>query len=231
MAKCHQSQFHLASRYECLRGKALEFHCLFIYDSSTVLTPLFVFPLIALSYEAGGESQKSMASSKNIRSIYISFLLFGLLVSCTSASRLPIEITEARSSHEPIVGRLVDLQLKIRSIKDEPKVLVTLNLPSTIYTPNVQNQWEINLQENQPVTVSTSICVLETGSWAIRVGISSLYEDGELKYGDREVIGIISSEDSGRILLEEEITFSPEQETREAAASTLRIDPSDCSKP
>ncbi len=152
------------------------------------------------------------------------------LASC-SAPRLPIEITGVTSSQPPVVGKLVDLFIEVRSIGDEPNVRVTLSLPPTIYSPREEMKWQLDLSDDDPITLSTEICVLEEGTWLVDVGIASYFADGEFKYGDLRAIGVISSVNSAQLLLEKDITFSQAEQTQNAPRVPARVNPSDCVKP
>ena len=154
-----------------------------------------------------------------------------LVVSSCSAPQLPIEISAASASSPPAVGKLVELLLEVRSIGDEPNVLLTLSFPPMIYSPLEKPQWNLNLQDNNPQKISTKICVLEKGSWLIDVSIASYFDDGEFKYGDRRVLQIISAEDSAKVLLEKDITYSQVEETQKAQITPMKVSPSECVMP
>ena len=154
-----------------------------------------------------------------------------LVLSSCSAPQLPIEISAASASKPPTVGKMVDLLVEVRSIGEEPDVLLTLSFPPMIYSPVEKPQWHLNLQDNKPQTISTEICVLEEGSWLIDVSIASYFDDGELKYGDLRVLQIISAEDSAKVLLEKDITYSQVEETQKAQITPIIVSPSDCVMP
>ncbi len=160
---------------------------------------------------------------------YPFFLIF--LASCSSAPRLPIEISDVSASRPPVVGRLVDLNIEVRSIGDEPDAIVTLSLPPAIHSTEGIKQWELALADNDPQILSTEICVLEEGSWLIDVGIAAYFDNGEFKYGDQGAIGLISSEDTAELLLEKDISFNQASQTETSSGTPMRVDPSECIKP
>lgn len=164
------------------------------------------------------------------RALPLGLITVFALASC-NAPRLPIEITGVTSSQPPVVGKLVNLFIEVRSIGDEPNVRVTLSLPPTIYSPEEEMDWQLDLSDDDPITLSTEICVLEEGKWFVDVGIASYFDDGEFKYGDLSAIGVVSSENSAQLLLEKDITFNQAEQTQNAPKVPARVNPSDCVKP
>jgi len=165
------------------------------------------------------------------KSIYPYLIFLITLASCSTAPRLPIEISSVSASQPPVVGKLVDLNIEVRSIGDEPDVIVTLSFPPAIHSMENKIKWDLTLSDNDPQILSTEICVLEEGSWAIDVGIAAYFGDGEFKYGDQGAIGLISTEDTAELLLEKDISFSQAEQTQNAPVAPMRVNPSECVKP
>ncbi len=166
-----------------------------------------------------------------MRSATALILVGVLFISSCSAPLLPIQISAVSASQPPTVGKLVDLFVEVRSIGDEPDVLLTLSFPPVIYSTDEKPQWHLNLKDNAPQTISTEVCVLEEGSWLIDVGIAAYFGDGDFKYGDLRVIQIVSAENSAEVLLEKDITFSQAEQTQNAQVEPVRVSPSECLKP
>ena len=135
----------------------------------------------------------AMNYSRQVGPVFF-FILSSLffLVSC-SAPRLPIFIQDVWISEPPIVGKIVRLGIRVKSIGVEEKIRVTVNFPETIAVIESPMRWEFGLNDKEEKELFSDICVLESGTWLIDVGISSLYEDGEMKYGDLRAICVISS--------------------------------------
>jgi len=145
----------------------------------------------------------------------LGLILFLALSSCTPP-RVPIELTDVSSTHQPIVGKFVDMQVEVRSIGDEPNVVLALSLHPANYSTDDEHRWELNLKEKDPITVLTEICILEAGTWAIDMSTVALWDDGEYKYGELATIIVISTADTREVLLEREFTFSHQQQTQDA---------------
>jgi hypothetical protein len=160
-----------------------------------------------------------------IFSILFSFIL---LVSC--APRLPIFIQDVWVSEPPTVGKIVRLGIRVKSIGDEDKILVTVNFPETIAVIESPLRWEFGLGDQEEKDIFSDICVLETGAWAIRVGITSFFAGGEVKYGDREIIGVISYPSGARVLLEKDITYSQAAETQRSNYEGVKVSIDECSR-
>jgi len=210
----------------------LESHLELLYDK--FLVPgyqVFLLTTFVLSIDFQVVGETVAGSIIKHKFVLLFSLSWFLVTSSCSAPQLPIEISDASASRPPTVGKLVDLLLEVRSIGAEPDVLLTLSFPQMIYSPIEKPQWHLDLQDNKPQTISTEICVLEEGSWLVDVSVASYFDDGEFKYGDRRVLQIISTEDSAKVLLEKDITYSQAEETQKAQITPVKVAPSDCVMP
>ena len=151
-----------------------------------------------------------------------------LLVSC--APRLPIFIQDVWVSEPPTVGKIVRLGIRVKSISDEENIIVTMNFPDTVAVIESPLRWEFGLKDKEEKAVFSDICVLESGSWLIDVGIASLYENGEMKYGDLRAIGVISYPSEARVLLEKDITYSQGAETQRSNYELVKVSVDECSR-
>ena len=151
-----------------------------------------------------------------------------LLVSC--APRLPIFIQDVWVSESPTVGKIVRLGIRVKSIGDEENIVLTLNYPDTMAVFDNPLRWEFGLKDKEEKEIFSDICVLESGAWAIDVGIASLYENGEMKYGDLTAIGVISYPSEARVLLEKDITYSQAAETQRSNYELVKVSVDECSR-
>jgi len=151
-----------------------------------------------------------------------------LLVSC--AQRLPIFIQDVWVSEPPTVGKIVRLGIRVKSIGVEEKIRVAVDFPDTIAVIESPLRWEFVLKDNEEKEFFSDICVLESGTWLINVGIASLYENGEMKYGDLRAIGVISYPAEARVLLEKDITYSQAAETQRSNYEGVKVSIDECSR-
>ncbi|MBE9569361.1 MAG: hypothetical protein IMF11_01930 [Proteobacteria bacterium] len=86
------------------------------------------------------------------------------------------------------------------------------------------------MKDKEEKEIFTDICVLESGAWVIDVGIASLYENGEMKYGDLRAIGVISYPSEARVLLEKDITYSQADETLRSNYEMIKVSIDECSR-
>jgi hypothetical protein len=155
------------------------------------------------------------------------FALSFLMASC--APRMPVYIDDVWTTDPPVVGKIVTMGVRIKSVSDEDNLIFVLRFPDKFLVNENPLRWEFGLNANQEKVVYADICVLETGSWLIDVGIASYFDDGEFKYGDRRVIGILSYPSEEKVILEKDIVYSQAVETEKATISIETISPEECS--
>lgn len=143
---------------------------------------------------------------------------------------MPIYIEDVWTSESPQVGQIVTMGVRIKSVSDEDNIVLALSFPEMVAVFDSQLIWEFRLKARQEKEIYTDICVLETGSWLVDVGISSIYDDGEMKYGDRRVIGIISYPSEAKVILERDITYSQAVETERAKIPREKITAGECTR-
>jgi len=163
-----------------------------------------------------------------VTKILLILFSFILLVSC--ALRMPIYIQDVWVSEPPTVGKIVRLGIRVTSIGDEENIVLTLNYPDTMAVFDNPSRWEFGLKDKEEKEIFTDICVLESGTWVIDVGIASLYENGEMKYGDLRAIGVISYPSEARVLLEKDITYSQADETQRSNYEMIKVSIDECSR-
>ena len=151
-----------------------------------------------------------------------------LLVSC--APRMPIYIQDVWVSEPPTVGKIVRLGMKVTTIGDEENIVLTINYPETIAVIESPSYWDFGLKDKEEKEVFSDICVLESGSWLIEVGIASFFENGEMKYGDLRAIGVISYSSQATVLLEKDITYSQAAETQRSNYEVVKVSVDECSR-
>ena len=169
---------------------------------------------------------------KNIR--WLTYFIFSILsssivlVSC-SAPSLPIFIQNVWVSEPPVVGKIVRLGIRLESIGDEGNIIVTMSFPNTVAVIDSPMRWEFGLKDQEEKEIFSDICVLESGAWLIDIGISSFYDNGEMKYGAPGVIGVISSPSQGKVLLEEDITYNQASDTQTSNSEVRKTSVEECS--
>ena len=162
--------------------------------------------------------------------VTVCLLFFTSIFMVSCAPRMPVFIEDVWSSESPEVGKIVTMGIRIKSISDEENIVFVLDFPDTIATFNSPSRWKFGLKAKQEIEINTDICVLETGAWVIQVGISSLFENGEFKYGDQRAIGIISYPSQENVLLEKDITYSQAEETQRANIPAKKITYDQCTR-
>ena len=160
---------------------------------------------------------------------FVQILCTAIFISSCSPSS-PVYIDEVWSSEPPQVGKIVTMGLKIKTIKNEDTVIVSLNFPDAIAVIGEHKKYEFSMAAKEETEVYVDICVLKTGSWSIRASLVSLFEDGELKYCDTETIGVLSYPENSMLLMEREIRYSQAAETERASMPVEEIGSSECTR-
>jgi hypothetical protein len=173
--------------------------------------------------------RKSLLADPPKVSPFVQILCFAIFIS-SCAPRSPIFIDEVWSSEPPRVGKIVTMGLKIKTNNNEDTVILSLNFPETIAVISEHKKYELSMAAKEETDVYVDICVLKTGSWPIRASLVSLYEDGELKYGDTETIGVLSYPEDSMLLMEREIRYSQAAETQRSSTPVEEIGPSECTR-
>jgi hypothetical protein len=157
-------------------------------------------------------------------SIFFSFLL----ASC--APRMPVYIDEVWTNDPPMVGKIVTLGLKVKSVSDEDNIIFVLRFPGTVFVDENPLRWEFGLKADQEKDIYADICVLETGSWLIDASIASYLNPKEMKYGDRRVLGLESYPSEAKVILEKDIVYSQGIETERASMPHLVVPAEACQR-
>jgi hypothetical protein len=166
-----------------------------------------------------------------MRKISLGLIVLFALASCTPPS-IPIRITQVTASYPPLVGKTVDLLIELTSKSDESNVVVFIHIPDSIHSKDQEYRWDLSFAEDESLVITTEVCVLEAGAWAIGVSIASYFDNGEIDFGDAEVVGVVSKADSGEVLLEKDIELShQDQFTQEPNEFYKKVEPSDCRRP
>lgn len=127
------------------------------------------------------------------------------LSACTPA-RFPLQISDLSVSPDPVVGKVVALDVQIRSSDDEENVLLQIRLPDGVRLIEGDLEWHGSLAADEPVKQSVFLCVVYPGDWRIYIGAYSLV-DGNTKYADSDTIHFISTAESGRAVPGAEYTI------------------------
>jgi hypothetical protein len=118
------------------------------------------------------------------------------LSACTPAS-FPLKITDVSARPDPVVGKVVTLEVEIQSSEDEDDVTLQIVPPDAVRLIAGALSWHGSLRAGEPVQHSVSLCVLYPGDWRIYVGAYSLVSD-ETKYADSDTIHFISTSEAGQ---------------------------------
>ena len=174
---------------------------------------------------------KKINTQKRMASL---FLFIGLTVSACSSSGgypYPLNITSVKVFPEPIVGEVVTLEVEIVSVDDKVDVKFTIDtLEDTgnkIHLVSGEPAWQGTLTANQPKIFQVKICVMEEGSWPVRLYTALPSSDQEGGY-DFEIIQLESTLDSGKLIPSSEYTFSQEEYANRPTPRPIAVS-SECS--
>jgi len=160
----------------------------------------------------------------------VTCLTLVLLSACTPAGQ-PLQITNVSVSPEPVVGQIVTLDVEIMSTDDEKDVTFTLDTLEShgnkIHLVAGDPEWQGSLTANEPQSFQFSVCVLQEGSWPIRLRAISYLPDGN-GWDAFETINLEGSLTSGRLIRSEDYTFSQEEQTRMPTPQPVSVSP-ECS--
>ena len=172
---------------------------------------------------------KVLSYLMNLKTFFNIFIVLSfLMASC--APRMPVYIDDVWTNDPPMVGKIVTMGVRIKSVSDEDNIIFDLTFPNKFFVNESPLRWEFGLKANQEKVVYADICVLATGYWLIDVGIASYFDDGEFKYGDRTVIGVISYPSQSNVILEKDITNSQAEETQRASIPAMIITYDQCTR-
>ncbi len=150
---------------------------------------------------------------------------------CSSSGGFPLNITSVKVFPEPIVGEVVTLEVEIVSVDDKVDVKFTIDtLEDTgnkIHLVSGEPTWQGTLTANQPKIFQVKICVMEEGSWPVRLYTALPSSDQEGGY-DFEIIQLESTLDSGKLIPSSEYTFSQEEYANRPTPRPIAVS-SECS--
>jgi hypothetical protein len=120
-----------------------------------------------------------------------------VLTACPAT--FPLSITRVSASGDPIVGKVVDLEVDIRSTSDEADVAILIQLPESVRLVDGDLSWHGLLLAGETYRHEVSLCVLYEGDWRIDVNAVSRFPEGD-SYGDYQTMHFISSSDTGEAI-------------------------------
>ena len=133
------------------------------------------------------------------RSCHVAVLLIPAAMFLTACpARFPLSITAISAAPDPVVGKVVTLEIEIMSTEAENDLTLQVKPPDAVRLIDGDLAWHGSLRAGQALTHKVSLCVLYEGDWRIYVGAYSLLPDGETKYADSETIHFISTGQSGQ---------------------------------
>ena len=121
--------------------------------------------------------------------------LAALLTACPP--KLPLAITDVSATPDPIVGRVVTLEVEVQSTRDEADVTILIQLPEAVRLIDGDLTWHGSLRAGKPYRHKVSLCALYGGDWRIHATTYSRFAPDDT-YGDSETIHFISTSDSGQ---------------------------------
>jgi hypothetical protein len=153
-----------------------------------------------------------------------------LLGACNPAGQ-PLHITNVSVTPEPVVGRIVTLEVEIMSTEDEADVIFTVDTLESagnkIHLVSGEPRWQGSLTANQPQVFQFSVCVVEEGSWPIDITVVSYLPNNNV-WDDFEIIQIESSITSGRLIRGQDYTYSQEEAAQRPTPRPITVSP-ECS--
>ena len=118
----------------------------------------------------------------------------GLLTACPP--KFPLAITGISATPDPIVGRIVTLEVEIRSTRDEADVTILVQPPEGVRLVDGDLEWHGSLPAGETHSHKMSLCVLYEGDWRIYATTYSRFGPDDT-YGDSETIHFISTSHDG----------------------------------
>lgn len=173
-----------------------------------------------------------MEKTRVQKKIQYLLLFIALAVSaCSSSGGYPLNITSVKVFPEPIVGKIVTLEVEIMSVDDKAGVKFTIDtLEDTgnkIHLVSGDTSWQGSLVANQPKIFQVKICVIEEGTWPVRLYTALPLSDQEGGY-DFDIIHLESTLDSGKFIPSSEYTFSQEEYANRPTPRPIAVS-SECS--
>lgn len=170
---------------------------------------------------------KPSLKTKNV----INLFLMGLILNACTSSSIPLNITSVKVFPEPIVGEIVTLEIEIMSSNDEPNVKFTVDtrehLGNKVHLIGGDTLWQGSLVANQPQELQVKVCVVEEGSWPVEFFVVSYLPENN-GWIDGEIIHLISSLESGKLIRESAYTFSQEEAAKRPTPRPITVSP-ECS--
>jgi len=121
-----------------------------------------------------------------------------LVGTCTPAS-FPLKITDLSASPDPVVGRIVNLEVETESSRDEADVTILIQLPEGVRLIDGELTWRGSLVAGEPYRHRASLCVLYEGDWRVDVTASSRLGPDDVE-GDYKTIHLISTSEKGEAI-------------------------------
>jgi hypothetical protein len=123
--------------------------------------------------------------------------LGALLIACPAT--FPLTITDISASPDPIVGKVVTLEVEIQSTEDEADVTSLIQLPEAIRLIDGDLTWHGSLRARERYTHKVSVCALYEGDWRIGATTYSRFAPDDT-YGDYQTIHFISTSHTGQAI-------------------------------
>lgn len=132
-------------------------------------------------------------------SIFIAILIIALLLSvCAPSSPMKTDIDILQ---DPIVGREVDLIIKLSSSTDAPNTFLEITIPEGVQVIQGDQELWISLQRNKKYSYQMKIQIEYEGEYLISAYAFNRYSESEDSggFGAGETIYVFSSKESSQV--------------------------------
>lgn len=177
------------------------------------------------------QKERNMKKSSKAKGVIYLLFFIGLALGACHPSGQPLQFKSVKVFPSPVVGRIVTLKIVVISTHDEADVKFTLNTledeGNKIHLVGGDANWQGTLDANQPKTLQIAVCVLEEGSWPIEILVTSYLPDDN-RWSDFNIIHLESSQETGRLILGKDYTFSQEEYAKRPTPRPIAVS-SECS--
>lgn len=151
--------------------------------------------------EAGALASLNLMKNTS-RTLLIGLSLF--IAACAPSSPMKVEIDILQ---KPIVDKVVDLIIEIRSSSDAPNTWVEITIPEDINIIQGVTDFRVSIQENKKFVYTMKIQIKQEGEYLISAYAFNRYstEADHGGFGDGQTIYIVSDQQTAEILSWEEV--------------------------
>jgi hypothetical protein len=140
--------------------------------------------------------------------LHIANMCVAIFLNACTSPHLPLKITAISVSPEPVVGRIVNLQVEVVSSEDAPDTTIFIDLPDEVKVIGGGVTKQIALQASQSQTHAISICVVAEGEWRIAVYASSKLSEQSVN-ADVASVYVTSTLTAAQVISSDEYRYDP----------------------